>query len=192
MSFSIGGGKSTKKEKGTVDQTTTNTISGRGWDALQGGLLGLQNRSYTPVSASRIGHFQDPYKRDVIDASLAQADQSDAQAWAGMDSRLAQSGAFGDKRRGVMEAELAGTQSRDRASMIAGLNSQNYAQALAAAMAENQGQNQYDLGIQDLIARLLSQQGSEGTSRTNGVTTGRSTGTNIGFTFSPYSQGGGG
>lgn len=188
MGLSLGGGKSKSKTNQTVDQTTTNTISDRGWEALQGGLLGLQGRQYTPVSMDRVGEFRNPYQRDVIDASLAQADAADGRAWAGLDSRLGQSKAFGDKRRGIIEAELAGTQSRDRASMIAGLNQQGFDTALSAAMSENQGANQYDLGLQELVARLIAQQAGEGTQRTTGTTTGTSRGSNFGFSLNPFTR----
>ena len=78
-------------------------------------------------------------------------------------SDFAKSGAFGDNRRGIYEAELAGNQSRDRAAMIASLNDRAFGQARDVAQGESQNANQYDLAIQQLLAQLRGQFANEGT-----------------------------
>lgn len=185
MALSLGGGKNKSKSKQTIDQTQTNTLSDRAYGTLTSGMADLQGRRYRAFDPASIAQFQNPYTRDVIDASLVQADAADGKAWAGLDSRLAQSGAFGDKRRGILEAELAGTQSRDRASLIAGLNDQAFRTAMGAAMGENQNANDYDLQIQQLLNQLRGGLLNEGTSRTQGTQTGQTRGSsmNLGFSY---------
>jgi len=99
-------------------------------------------------------------------------------------SDIGKAGAFGDKRRGIMEAELEGEQDRTAASTLAGLNSAGYGQALNAAMAEGQNQNAYGLNVQQLIQQLLAgSYGQEGTSQMQGTQSGRSSRTGMGFGF---------
>lgn len=181
MGLSLGGSKGKSKQK--TDQTQVNTLSDRAAGMLTGGIRDLQGRSYQEFDPANIARFQNPYNDQVRDASLAQMDQADAQSFNRLKSDLAGSGGFGNERRGVMEAELAGQQSRDRASMIAGLNAQGFQQAQGAAMGENQNANQYDLALQALINQLRGGFTNEGTQRMTGTTTGRTSGMNLGFTY---------
>lgn len=180
MAFSLGGSKSKSKESGTNNQTQTNTLSDRAAGALNQGITDVQGMSYKRFNPNDIAQYQSPYTQSVIDASLGQADQRDAVARNQQMSQFAQSGAFGDSRRGIYEAELAGNQSRDRASLIAGLNDQAYGQARGVAQGENQSGNQYDLAIQELLARLRSGFGNEGTQTVAGKTTGKTSGYTLG------------
>lgn len=192
MALSLTGGKDKKKssEKAAFNQTESNVLSDRASGLLMGGVNDLKAQSYTPLDMSRVQDFQDPYQRDVRDATMAQLGQDRAVAYNQLDDRLAKSRAFGDDRRGILEAEVAGQFDRTGAGLLAGLNSAGYSQALQASMAENEGRNQFDMGTQDLIARLLSLYGNEGTRTGSGTSTGssKSTGTNIGFSFSPYGK----
>lgn len=190
MAFSMTGGKNKSKssEKAAFNQTESNTLSDRASGLLSSGINDLKGRAYTPVDMARVQDFADPYAKDVRDATMAQLGQDRAVAYNELDSRLAGSGAFGDKRRGIQEAEVAGQFDRTGAATLAGLNSAGFSQALQAAMGENQGRNEFDLGTQDLIARLISMYGNEGTKTASGTSSGssKSTGTNIGFSFSPF------
>lgn len=195
MSVTMTGGKGTSKAKeaSRFNETTTRRLSDRASGLLSGGVDSLRERAYGDLDMSRVQDFQDPYARDVRDATMSQLGQDRAVAYNQLDSRLAQSGAFGDKRRGIQEAEVAGQFDRTAASTLAGLNSANYGQALGAAMQENAGRNEYDLGVQDLITRLLSMYGNEGTDTRSGTSSGTRSGrtTNLGFSFSPYGKQGG-
>lgn len=179
--LSLGGSKSKSKQK--TDQTQTNTLSNRAAGMLTSGIADLQGRSYRQFDPASIARFQNPYNDQVRDATLAQMGHADDQAFAKLKSNLAGSGGFGNERRGVMEGELAGQQSRDRASMLAGLNAQGFQGAQAAALGENQNANAYDMQLQALINQLRGGFTGEGTQRMTGTTTGRQTGMNFGFSY---------
>jgi hypothetical protein len=195
MALSLTGGKDKKKssEQAAFNQTENNVMSARASGLLAGGISDLKARAYTPVDLARVQQFQDPYSSQVRDVTMAQLGQDRSVAYNQLDDRLAKSGAFGDTRRGIQEAEVAGQFDRTSAATLAGLNSAGFSQALQAAMGENQGRNEFDLGTQDLIARLLSMYGQEGTRTTSGTSSGSSkgTGTSLGFSFSPFGPQGG-
>lgn len=177
MAFSIGGSKNKSKSSGTA----TNTLSDRAVGAIDGQIGNLRDQTYQKFDPASIGTFQSPYTKDVIDASLATANQQDAIARNQQDSEFAKAGAFGDTRRGVYQAELAGNQSRDRAALVAGLNDASYSQALQAALGENQAANGYNQNQQSLINQLIAMYGQEGTQKTTGKSTGYNF--NTGFSY---------
>lgn len=183
---SIGGSgsKSKSRQSSTQNQTQTNTLSDRAAGMLNQGISDVQGMSYGRFDPASIGQYQSPYTEDVINASIGQADQRDAMARAQQQSDFAKAGAFGDNRRGIYEAELAGNQSRDRASLIAGLNDKAYTDARGIAQGENQNQNQYALALQQLLNQLRGGFANEGTQTMQGTSVGKSTGTNFGLTGS--------
>jgi hypothetical protein len=183
---SIGGSgsKSKNKSSSTQNQTQTNTLSDRAAGMLNQGISDVQGMSYGRFDPSSIGQYQSPYTEDVINASLGQADQQDAIARNRQQSDFAKAGAFGDKRRGIYEAELDGAQSRDRASLIAGLNDKAFTDARGIAQGENQDQNQFALALQGLLAQLRGGFASEGTQTLKGTSTSKSKGSNIGLSAS--------
>ena len=179
----VGGSKGTSKNKATTAQTQTNTLSDRAAGMLNQGISDVQGMQYQGFDPSQVSKYQSPYTQQVIDTSLAQADQTDAQARAQQQSDVAAAGAFGDRRRGIYEAELQGNQSRDRASLIAGLNDRAYTGAREIAVGENQNQNAYALQLQALLAQLRSGFANEGTQTMNGTQSSKGSNTNIGFTW---------
>ncbi len=187
MAINAGGSKNKSRESSTQNQTQTRALSDRAAGMLNQGISDVQGMSYGRFDPASIGQYQSPYTEDVINASIGQADQRDAVARAQQQSDFAKAGAFGDNRRGIYEAELAGNQSRDRASLIAGLNDKAYTDARGVAMGENQNQNQFQLALQQLLNQLRGGFASEGTQTLDGRSTGKSTGTNIGLsgTWSP-------
>jgi len=192
MSFTMTGGKGTSKNKESAkfNETNTTQLSDRASGMLSGGIDSLKAKTYNPLDMSRVRDFQDPYSADVRDATMAQLSYDRDEARNGRKADFAKAGAFGDDRRGIYEAELDGQFDRTAASTLAGLNSAGYAQALDAASQENAGRNEYDLGVQDLIARLMSMYGNETTDNRSGTSSGRSSGrtTNVGFSFTPYGK----
>ena len=195
MSLTMTGGKGTSKNRETnqFNESRTNSLSDRATGLLSGGINNLQGRAYRDLDMKRVGEFQDPFQRGVRDATMTQLSYDRDVARNGMKADFARAGAFGDDRRGIYEAELDGQYDRTAASTLAGLNSAGYGQALSATMTENQGRNDFDLGTQELITRLLAMYGNEGTQTTTGNSTGTSRGrtTNVGLSFSPYAKGGG-
>lgn len=192
MALSLTGGKDKKKEskQETFQQTQTNTLSPRASGLLMSGISDLKGQAYKPLDFDRVSEFQDPYGRDVRDATMTQLAQDRDVARNGRKAEWASAGAFGDDRRGVYDAELDGQYDRTSAATLAGLNSAGFSQALTAAMAENQGLNDFGLANQELITRLLAMFGNEGTQTGSGTSIGTSkgSGSNLGFSFSPFGK----
>lgn len=102
--------------------------------------------------ALNTSQYMNPYQQSVIDATMKQMGQANEQAQSGALGTAISSGAFGGDRAGVAAANLANQQGMAMGSTLAGLNAQNYAQALAAA----QQQQGVQLGAdQANLARLL-------------------------------------
>lgn len=100
-----------------------------------------------------IGKYMNPYQKDVIDATMARMRQEQEQAQSGALGTAISSGAFGGDRAGIAAANLAQQQGMATGQTLAGLNAQNFAQALQTA------QQQQGLGLgaeQANLARLLS------------------------------------
>lgn len=79
--------------------------------------------------------FMNPYQSQVVDATMARLAQARAERDAATKAQLAASRAFGNERRGVYEAQLAGEQDRNAAETLANLYSQGYGQATQMAQA---------------------------------------------------------
>lgn len=77
--------------------------------------------------------FMNPYQQNVIDATMNRLAQARAERDAATKAQLAASRAFGNERRGVYEAQLAGEQDRNTAETLANLYSQGYGQAAQMA-----------------------------------------------------------
>ena len=77
--------------------------------------------------------FMNPYQQNVIDATMNRLAQARAERDAATKAQLAASRAFGNERRGVYEAQLAGEQDRTTAETLANLYSQGYGQAAQMA-----------------------------------------------------------
>ena len=180
MAFSLTGGKESKKTRATE----TNTLSDRAVNMISGGIADTRAQTYKALDPNAYRAYMDPYATDVRDATMEQSAYADAVARNQQDDAFAKAGAFGDNRRGVYDAELASQQSRDRASMLAGLNSAGYSQALGVAQGENQGANGFALNQQQLLNQLISMFGSEGTTTSKG----KSTGYSVGGSFSPFGK----
>lgn len=181
MALSVGGSKSKNKESATQNQTQTRTLSDRAAAGLNQGISDVSGMSYGRFDPASIGQYQSPYTEDVIDATVRRADYGDAIARNEQQDQFAKAGAFGDDRRGIYEAQLAGDQSRNRGELIAGLNDRAFGQARDVAVSENQNANQYQLMIQQLLAQLRGGFASEGTQTMDGKSTGKSSGSTFGF-----------
>lgn len=196
MALSLGGNKNKSKQSQsqTFNQSQNFQLSDRAAGYLTDGIRDASSQTYNRFDPSQVGAFESPYTQDVIDASLGQADHADAMARAQQQSDFGAAGAFGDKRRGIYEAELGGAQSRDRASLIASLRDKAYTDARGLAVNENSNANQFDLAVQALLAQLRGGFANEGTTTNTGTSNGVATGTgmNLGFSWAsaPPSRGG--
>jgi len=169
MAIGASGSKGKSRQESAVNQTQTTTLSDRAAGMLNQGIADAKGLSYQRFDPNSIDQYQSPYTQSVIDASLAQANHSDALARNQQQSDFASAGAFGDDRRPIYEAELAGAQSRDRAGLIAGLNDKAFGQARDVAQGENQNENQMQLALQALLAQLRGGFANEGTQTLTGT-----------------------
>jgi hypothetical protein len=89
---------------------------------------------YSPAQfQENVQGFMNPYQENVVDATMRRLAQSRAERDAETRARLASSRAFGNDRRGVYEAQIAGEQDLNTAQTLAGLYSQGYGQAAGLA-----------------------------------------------------------
>ncbi len=121
-----------------------------------------------PISDSAISRYMNPFQNDVINSTMAQMGQMNAQQQNQVVGNSIAQGALGGDRVKVAQGVLAGQQGMSNASTLAGLNSQNYGQALGAAQGDrsaaaqagyqfgNLGQLSQSLGYNDANALLQS------------------------------------
>jgi len=121
---------------------------------------------YTPQQFQQdVSGFMSPFQTSVIDATMARLAQNRAERDAATKAQMAASRAFGNERRGVYEAQLAGEQDLNTAQVLADLYNRGYTQAagfaqglpgqqLAGASALA-GYGQQALGNQQAYAAML-------------------------------------
>jgi len=91
---------------------------------------------YSPAQfQTDVKGFMSPYQENVVDATMRRLAQSRAERDAATKASLAASRAFGNERRGVYEAQLAGEEDLNTAQTLANLYQQGYGQA--AGLASN-------------------------------------------------------
>lgn len=89
---------------------------------------------YSPAQfQANVQGFMSPYQENVVDATMRRLAQSRAERDAATKAQLAQSRAFGNERRGVYEAQIAGEQDLNTAQTLANLYQQGYGQAAGLA-----------------------------------------------------------
>lgn len=121
---------------------------------------------YSPQQFQQdVSGFMSPFQTNVIDATMARLAQNRAERDAATKAQLASSRAFGNERRGVYEAQLAGQEDLNTQQTLANLYNQGYTQAagfaqglpaqqLAGAQALS-GYGQQALGNQQTYAAML-------------------------------------
>lgn len=121
---------------------------------------------YSPQQFQQdVSGFMSPFQTNVIDATMARLAQNRAERDAATKAQMASSRAFGNERRGVYEAQLAGEEDLNTAQTLANLYNQGYSQA--AGLAQNlpgqqlagasalAGYGQQALGNQQSYAAML-------------------------------------
>lgn len=88
------------------------------------------------ISPDQIQKYSNPYTQSVINATQRQFNEQNGQQQQQVLGNAASRGALGGDRSGVAQAILAGQQQTAQAPVIAGMNQQNYTQALQAAQAD--------------------------------------------------------
>lgn len=120
------------------------------------------------ITAADIGAFMNPFQQQVIDSTMGQLADSDAMARRAYTANSVSQGAIGGSGYGLGRALLEREQGKNRASTIAGLNTQAFNTALSAAQqdkarglaagqaAANIGQLTSQLGYADANAQLTA------------------------------------
>ena len=114
--------------------------------------------------------YTNPFQQQVIDTTLAEINRQGALSQNQLAAQGVGAGSFGGSRFGIQSAALDRDLADSQARALAQLNSQNYAQALAAAQgsfesqqARQQAQSQLYSGIAGLYGSLGAQQATIGT-----------------------------
>jgi hypothetical protein len=124
---------------------------------------GYAAQGAAPISSSAIQGYQNPYTQQVIDATQAQFNNSNAAQQSQLTGNAALRGALGGDRVGVAQAELAKQQNLTQNPVIANLYSNSYNNALSAAQADRtaQGQAAYTFGNLGTTAQNAALQGAQ-------------------------------
>src|SRR6185437_2117419 len=123
----------------TLAGANATNLSGLPWDydaAEQ--LTGAVANTDTPSIAGNIGQFMSPYLKQVVGATSADLDASDAKVRAQQALDLAGSGAFGGSGAALTQSATEGELARARATSIGALLNQGYSQALGGATQQAQ------------------------------------------------------
>ncbi len=110
------------------------------FDQIPGQYLGQATADATaagaPINAGQIQNYTNPFQSDVIDATMANINETNAEQQNQVKGNAIAQGALGGNRTGVAQGELARQQGLANNATLAGLNAANYQQALAAAQAD--------------------------------------------------------
>lgn len=191
--MAITGGASKQKTKGSqqqqFDQTAETRLSDRAYGMINDRANGLGQQEYKSLDPNAYKAFMDPYEQEVINATTADINANRALEQNSDRANFASAGAFGDDRRGIVEAETTGKYDRTLATTLAGLRSGGFRQAQGVAQTENSNRNQFDAmtqqQINQLLARLSQETTTTGRGTSSGTSTGSNTGFNLGFGWSP-------
>lgn len=82
-----------------------------------------------------VAGFMSPFQQNVIDTTMERLERARARREADTRAQLAASRAFGNTRRGVLEAQLASAEDRNTAETLANLYQQGFTQAAGLAQA---------------------------------------------------------
>lgn len=85
---------------------------------------------------SNLAAYQNPYTRQIVDASLADYDQQAGRALAANQANAARNGALGGSRYAIEDAQLQSDQARGRANLEASLLSQGFNAAAGLSQAD--------------------------------------------------------
>jgi hypothetical protein len=95
-----------------------------------------------PITANQISSYLNPFQQNVINSTMANINETNGQQQQQVLGNAALQGALGGDRVGVAQSELARQQGLASGATLAGLQSQNYNQALSAAQADRAAQSQ--------------------------------------------------
>lgn len=115
-------------------QTATDGVAQQDNAAATGLVSGVANSNWDADTAAK---YMNPYTKDVTDAATAATNKAYLQNLAGIDTRTAGSGAFGNGRNAVMSAQMAGDNAVNIGSLTATGNANAYNNAMSAWQSDN-------------------------------------------------------
>lgn len=104
------------------------------------GLIGQGTQQYSPTqfSSQAVGQYESPYTQDVINSTLSNINQENQKQQTQLQGNAIASGAWGGDRADLARNDLARQQGLATGQTIAGLENQNYSQALNQFNTANQ------------------------------------------------------
>lgn len=106
------------------------------WQPNLNTAAGFAQQAGSTIAPSAINQYMNPFQGQVIDATMANIGQNNALQQQQLQGNAALQGALGGDRVKVAQAELARQQGLAANQTFAGLNAQNFNQALGAAQAD--------------------------------------------------------
>jgi len=133
-SYSVGANSNQRQAWQRAGALGGNPAIGQGTSAMQG-LLGYTPQSVTAgqLSNTDLSPYMNPYQRDVIDASMADYENTLGQTFNQLKAATP-TGAFGGSRQGVAMGQAGADAARGQAGLLAQLRSQGFDQARQGAM----------------------------------------------------------
>lgn len=183
MSMSGSKVKTSQSQNQSFNQTQDSRLSDRAFNMFNSRMGELGGREYQTLDPNAYKDYMNPYQQEVIDATTADINAQRGLASNQQRSDMAGAGAFGDDRRGIVEAELGGQYDRTLATTLAGLRSRGFEGAQGVAAGENSNRNQFDQNTQAMINQLMALLGNETTTNSRGTSEGQSRGKSSGFKF---------
>lgn len=115
------------------------------------------------ITPEQIQAYQNPYTQQVVNATQANFNETNAQQQSAQRGNAALKGALGGDRAGVAQAELSRQQNLAQQPIIANLYQQGYDKSLAAAQADRaaQAQGAYTFGSLGSAAQNSQLQGAQ-------------------------------
>lgn len=137
------------------------------------GLVGQSTQAINPqtVTAQNIQNYESPYTQQVLNSTMAEENNQDAQQQAQLQGNAISSGAWGGDRSAVAQGILGGQQALANNATNAGILNQGYTQALQEANTQQQagiGAQEATQGLQAQGALAENQLGT--TALSNGLT----------------------
>ena len=128
------------QEQAGISATNNLGTATTGYLNTAGGLAQASTAAVNPtaVDGAAISQYESPYQSDVVNATMAEINNQNAQQRQGQTSSAISAGAFGGDRAGVAQAALANQQDLASNATLANLNNQNYSQALSEANTQQQ------------------------------------------------------
>lgn len=129
-----GGGQTTNAFQGSANSLGAAARGANGAMMQSATLAGqAQPVQAQQVGGAGLGQYMNPFQQQVIDSSVGTMDRARQMTMNGVGAQATDAGAFGGSRHGVADSLTNEAFMRESGNMAAGLNAQNYGQAMGYA-----------------------------------------------------------